>query len=156
MARLVNAGLSDVIDMRNPSQQERNASSFAHHPTVMLHTFQPERTQMTSENQVPSECVGDDYIKLVQSHGKYYLRILETLSEAKGMSVIHCTVGKDRTGVMIAMLLLLLGVDERDVIADYQISETYLKPRFDEDLRHHPEIPRYMLSSDGFVTSIQL
>lgn len=40
-------------------------------------------------------------------------------------AVIHCTAGKDRTGITIALLLLVLGVPEEVVIADYSLSNLY-------------------------------
>ena len=36
--------------------------------------------------------------------------------------VIHCTAGKDRTGLSVALLLLALGVPEETVVADYTLS----------------------------------
>ncbi len=36
--------------------------------------------------------------------------------------VIHCTAGKDRTGLVAGLLLTLLGVDEATVLADYSLS----------------------------------
>jgi protein-tyrosine phosphatase len=40
-------------------------------------------------------------------------------------AVIHCTAGKDRTGLVVAMLLLTLGVPEETVIADYTLSNLF-------------------------------
>lgn len=40
--------------------------------------------------------------------------------------LVHCTAGKDRTGLVIALSLAAVGVDARDVIADYSLSETML------------------------------
>jgi len=42
--------------------------------------------------------------------------------------VVHCTVGKDRTGVTVALTLAAAGVDLDDVVADYARSETLLPP----------------------------
>lgn len=39
--------------------------------------------------------------------------------------LFHCTAGKDRTGMLAALLLSLCGVDLYDIIADYQVSATY-------------------------------
>ena len=36
--------------------------------------------------------------------------------------MFHCTAGKDRTGVLSAVVLSLLGVDEPTVVADYALS----------------------------------
>ena len=41
-------------------------------------------------------------------------------------SLFHCTTGKDRTGWAAAALLLLLGVDEADVYADYLLTNVQL------------------------------
>jgi protein-tyrosine phosphatase len=48
--------------------------------------------------------------------------VTEMLSQA-GPTVIHCTAGKDRTGVTIAVLLLLAGVDPAAITADYRSTE---------------------------------
>jgi protein-tyrosine phosphatase len=40
-------------------------------------------------------------------------------------ALIHCTAGKDRTGIASALLLLTLGVPEEVVIADYSLSNRY-------------------------------
>jgi protein-tyrosine phosphatase len=51
---------------------------------------------------------------------------LRGLAEADHLpAVIHCTAGKDRTGITIALLLLVLGVPEEVVIADYSLSNLY-------------------------------
>ena len=43
--------------------------------------------------------------------------------------LVHCTVGKDRTGVTVALTLAAVGVDADDVIADYARTETLLPAR---------------------------
>ncbi len=43
--------------------------------------------------------------------------------------LVHCTVGKDRTGVTVALALAAAGVDEDAVIADYARTETLLPER---------------------------
>jgi protein-tyrosine phosphatase len=43
-------------------------------------------------------------------------------------SLFHCTTGKDRTGWAAAALLLLVGVDEEDVYADYLLTNEQLLP----------------------------
>lgn len=58
--------------------------------------------------------------------------------------LVHCTVGKDRTGVTVALALAAAGVDEDAVIADYARTEGLLPPwrnaRVVETLRRmHPD-----------------
>ena len=40
--------------------------------------------------------------------------------------LVHCTQGKDRTGLVVALLLLLLNVPVRAISADYMASENEL------------------------------
>jgi protein-tyrosine phosphatase len=42
--------------------------------------------------------------------------------------VVHCTAGKDRTGVAAAVLLSALGVPRVTVVADYALTTTLLPP----------------------------
>lgn len=45
-----------------------------------------------------------------------------------GGILYNCVLGRDRTGVISALLMLLCGVSDLDVIADYIVSSVYLKP----------------------------
>ena len=45
---------------------------------------------------------------------------------AAGAVAFNCAAGKDRTGVIAMLLLLAAGVDNTDIIADYQVSDTYI------------------------------
>lgn len=58
--------------------------------------------------------------------------------------LVHCTVGKDRTGVTVALTLAAAGVDEDEVVADYARTEALLPTgRVDEVVtklrEQHPE-----------------
>lgn len=47
---------------------------------------------------------------------------VQALAESSGPSIVHCTAGKDRTGWVSALLQLLAGVREEDVVADYLLT----------------------------------
>ncbi|KAF7362496.1 TYR-PHOSPHATASE-2 domain-containing protein [Mycena venus] len=42
--------------------------------------------------------------------------------------LIHCTAGKDRTGIFTAILLMLLGVPDEEIIKDYALTAVGLEP----------------------------
>lgn len=56
----------------------------------------------------------------------FYLDLID--SDRSGAVLFHCTTGKDRTGWAAASLLLLLGVDSDDVLADYLETNADLLP----------------------------
>src|SRR5512144_2600872 len=49
-----------------------------------------------------------------------------TLAEASGPAVFHCAAGKDRTGVISAILLALLDVPDEVIVADYAATQDNL------------------------------
>lgn len=49
--------------------------------------------------------------------------IMKSIIEAPGAVLIHCFAGKDRTGIVVAMLALLAGAREQEIIQDYLASE---------------------------------
>ena len=57
-----------------------------------------------------------------------YRALFDEVEAADGPVLVHCTTGKDRTGWAAASLLLLLGVDEEDVMAEYLLTNDQLLP----------------------------
>lgn len=52
--------------------------------------------------------------------------IFDILANAKGGVLFHCTAGKDRTGIVSALILGLCNVDIKDIIANYEVTNTYV------------------------------
>ena len=63
-------------------------------------------------------------------------KVLEIIKNSKGSILYNCTLGKDRTGVITMLLLLIMGVTDDDIIADYSLSYVYLR----EDIRKIHEL----------------
>lgn len=55
-------------------------------------------------------------------HGELFRRYFEALAAAPGPVLIHCTAGKDRTGLLCALTHHVLGVHRDDQIADYLLT----------------------------------
>lgn len=49
-------------------------------------------------------------------------RVLARLTELHGRLLVHCTAGKDRTGMVVALIQYALGVSRDDIFADYMKS----------------------------------
>ena len=63
------------------------------------------------------------YVIMLDQNGPLLAGILRAAADPANLPlVIHCTAGKDRTGLAVALLLLTLGVPEETVIADYTLS----------------------------------
>jgi protein-tyrosine phosphatase len=66
--------------------------------------------------------LADLYFDLAQSAGEPMARVVTLLADARTPAVFHCAAGKDRTGVVSAVILGLLGVSDEDIAADYAAS----------------------------------
>jgi protein-tyrosine phosphatase len=79
--------------------------------------------------------MGEFYLDLMQ-HQEFGGRIVEALElialAENHPLVFHCAVGKDRTGILAAVLLNILGVPDDDVIEDYALSAQPMKKVLEE------------------------
>ncbi|KAH9878498.1 hypothetical protein IAQ61_001770 [Plenodomus lingam] len=63
-------------------------------------------------------------------------QVFDVLSDERNWPVlIHCTQGKDRTGLVVMLVLFLLGVGDEIIDDDYRLSESELAPEKEERLK---------------------
>lgn len=65
------------------------------------------------------------YEPLVELHGPTWATLAAGIAES-GATLVHCTAGKDRTGVGVAMVLMAVGADKDAVMEDYAASTAAL------------------------------
>jgi protein-tyrosine phosphatase len=73
--------------------------------------------------------MGEFYLEMARQndYGKRITEALEVIADSGNHPLVfHCAVGKDRTGMLAAVLLSLLGVADKDIIEDYALSEPYM------------------------------
>src|SRR5262249_9565820 len=87
---------------------------------VKLIPRDPADTAPTPEATEP----GEGYFRIVEQFGESVAEVFELLAgDAALPAVYHCTSGKDRTGIISALLLDVLGVTDDVVAADYVLTE---------------------------------
>lgn len=68
------------------------------------------------------------YCSIVDENRESIKSVLEAIADAQdGAVMYHCYFGKDRTGILTLLLLTIAGVAEEDIIADYQMTYTYIR-----------------------------
>ncbi|CAG8688944.1 9289_t:CDS:2, partial [Racocetra fulgida] len=67
------------------------------------------------------------YTDMLDSSDDQICKVLELMTDEANLPVlIHCKHGKDRTGVIVALVLSICGVDEEAIIQDYSFSQISL------------------------------
>jgi hypothetical protein len=63
------------------------------------------------------------YRHFAKEHKAQFKRLFEEVNPASDTVLIHCHAGKDRTGVVVALLATLAGASWEEVVSDYEASE---------------------------------
>lgn len=148
-------GIRFVIDLRSAHETESSEYPLHHQPEVGYESL-PLSDDLNPENlfDVIPEDISELYRSIVDEFGTQLTRVFALIAEhaPQGGVVFHCTAGKDRTGVVAALLLLLNGVADEDIIADYAQSYQNMKPYFDAFaepfIKMKVDIPQHVFRSD--------
>jgi protein-tyrosine phosphatase len=116
-------GIRTVVDLRSGHEVEQSRFDVEAHP-VDFHHF-PFINQLPDVEQWDRRpgLLGAQYKEMLDDAAPQIIGALEVLTAADSRpAVFHCTAGKDRTGLLSALVLSLLGVPEETVVADYALS----------------------------------
>jgi protein-tyrosine phosphatase len=140
LAVLRGLGIRTVIDLRSGSELERGRFDVDAHPVTFHHfPFIAELPDAEEFDRRPG-LLGTQYQEIVRDAGDQILAALDVLASPGALpAVFHCTAGKDRTGVLSAIVLSLLGVDEPTVVADYALSGEAMQRLREKLIRKYPE-----------------
>jgi protein-tyrosine phosphatase len=84
------------------------------------------------------------YLKMFEQGAEAFGAALRLIADAEQHPLVfHCAAGKDRTGILAAVLLGLLGVDDHTIVADYALSQANMA-RALEKIRARPDAERIL------------
>jgi protein-tyrosine phosphatase len=130
--QMIDRGLQTVIDMRYAHELAQRPNRFAGHPQVDFKhiPLYVETSYMGMIRQIRD--LGGWYCTIIDQGGVPIRTILRTLAHAPGTTLLHCYIGKDRTGILTALLLQLVGVSDEDIVDDYAQSHQNVQAINDE------------------------
>lgn len=110
-------GVDLVIDLREPSEHR-----------TRRHSLTVRSLPVYGEHPPASGRIESIYLDLIRDRGPELAAAVIAIAEHPGTAVVHCTAGKDRTGLVIALTRLAAGERREDVIDDYARSELSVRP----------------------------
>jgi protein-tyrosine phosphatase len=137
-AALIDHGVTTIIDLRTERELEVDLPPFRTNPSdgVAYHHLAlfPDDDHWYGELAQTSSS-GEMYRLFLDRWGERIAGIITVIARApEGGVLVHCHGGKDRTGVIVALLLALVGVPDATIAEDFALSDVYLRPWYDEML----------------------
>ena len=125
-------GIVRVVDLRLAEEvaddDQRNLPVEVVH--ISLVRFDPEERALFEERASslePAEYLEWSYLHLLEAFRENFGHAVRAIAQADGTVCVHCMGGRDRTGLVTAVLLRLAGVSVADVAEDYWLSEEPLR-----------------------------
>ncbi|WP_163652233.1 tyrosine-protein phosphatase [Listeria sp. PSOL-1] len=123
-------GIKWICDLRSDKEVQAEptqeiAGVDDRHIAIGTATNDSKTTSLGNDKTIYEPLMGDSYRVFVDSTAEFKV-IFDLLLQDGGVPFLfHCTAGKDRTGVLGALLLKVLDVNETDIFTDYQITNQY-------------------------------
>ncbi len=135
LAQLAWVGLTTIIDLRGDKERKWHPCPrpAAFNAKVLFASGQTSGTAPHVDAAQASRSAEDVRVSMASHYRdmpfrpqltSIYSQYFEALAERDGASLIHCLAGKDRTGIVIAVLHHLLGAHPDDVMSDYLLTNT--------------------------------
>jgi protein-tyrosine phosphatase len=137
-------GVHTVIDLRQPVEidsyrraPEWSCRSWRHIP---LNNPVWRHEDYSAEAGVTAFLVAR-YLEMLEHTGPELVEAIRIIADpGSGPTVVHCLGGRDRTGVIVALVLELLGVPEDQIAADYTLTELGMQRFTDWAAAHRPDL----------------
>lgn len=124
-----------IIDLRNEEEALLKPSGFK-----KLDGFTYISAPIEEGSGIPEsvDAVSASYLNIAEA--KNMPLVFKSIANATSGVMINCSAGKDRTGVVSAILLTLCGVSKEDVISDYMVTKICNQECFQLIHKNYPEI----------------
>jgi protein-tyrosine phosphatase len=124
-AGLARLGLRTIVDLRADIEVEQRPSAVAGLPARIV------RAPVVRDPTLlpPLTDLGAEYRYMIDECGESIGAAVGELCAPGALpALVHCAAGQDRTGIIIALVLAVLGVPDELIGADYSLSSVYLDP----------------------------
>jgi len=163
--RLRELGIATIIDMRTSEERERAPNRLPKDFAVkqVARAFLPRHTlpmfDAINSGEYDAATTYDTMLKqyeaLALEHTEDYRHIIEVLLEPGNVpAIIHCTSGKDRTGMVAAIILLALEAPQEAIVADYTLTQGRIeKVDYFADTADQDAIDIVMAAKPDYITA---
>ncbi len=138
-------GVTTVVDLRSVS--ERNGTFDRRFPRPVGHGVMADGVRYLHHQLVDDASLKrlgeasdmfERYLMMLDTRHAAFREIFTSIAGSEGGIVFHCFAGKDRTGLVAAMLLALVGVAADEVAADFGATDIQLAAQYEKWIAEAP------------------
>jgi hypothetical protein len=125
LIQLAALGVRQVIDLRSDEERQMIPGlsslpdcSFVSVPMVVT----PWNFEVLDDGESHEMFLANEYLKMMSNSGERICRVLDLIADFDGTTLVHCTAGKDRTGIIVALLAVVAAAPISNILADYERS----------------------------------
>ncbi len=142
---LADLGLVTAIDLRTQHERDRvGLGVLVDRGVEYVHASMIDQSLNAGEATVvewKTKTLTDLYETMLRRAGPAYVTALDVIADpARHPVVLFCMAGKDRTGLLSAVLLSLLGVPDEAIVSDYSLTESVVEGIMERHRREAPEM----------------
>jgi protein-tyrosine phosphatase len=158
--QLAPLGLARSFDFRGHAERAETPyqlpgvqqHSLAIEPTLVQHMQALAAAGQRVTGELVAGLMQDVYRSFINEHAHRFAELFEHLLQTDSPSVLHCTAGKDRTGVAAALILLALGVPREVVLQDFMLTNRLVQREVPRDAEFSAEALRVLWGvQEGFL-----
>ncbi len=130
---LLNCEIRTIIDLRQPEEAFDAPDDLAGSLLVRYYSVPlPRGADAARFGEVPASLL--DFNRILLEHCRPQIkRVFDLLCEPGALpAVVHCSLGKDRTGLIVGLLLSALHVPARTIADDYGLSARFVASMLDD------------------------
>jgi protein-tyrosine phosphatase len=123
-------GVRTVVDLRLPFELKTEPDPFAAPDGHAIAYRNISFIDPASDRPSDRMTLADDYTGMLRRFRRQVSAVMSTIAKADdGAVLVHCAAGKDRTGLVCALLLALAGVPAAAIAEDYALTAEALRQR---------------------------
>lgn len=127
----VGYGVRTVVDLRSAEELDLEPNPFAALPDVVSYLHHPFNDPATEARISEQPSATERYLTMVEEGGARIARVFTAFATSRPAALFHCYAGRDRTGILAALLLRLARVDIDTIVRDYEVTDVRLRPRYE-------------------------
>ncbi|MBT3319804.1 MAG: tyrosine-protein phosphatase [Clostridia bacterium] len=154
---IIGKGIRTAIDLRTDFETSRGENRLksadgATYYNISLMDNVHSNDYASFEKKMPKSMKAL-YLDLLDNSAEAIIMIFDTILRRSANGVVfNCTAGKDRTGVIAALILDLMGVSHHNIVENYTATQQLMEPVFESVMKHYKdstgrEMPKYLLEA---------